>query len=256
MPVNMVIAVAGQAPMDVKTSGQSLIGRTVVQVADQDVDAVQVPLSEGAVVTGTVRIAGDDPGKPSPWPSLALAPAESQMEEEMAAEVRPDGKFRIDHILPSRYSVRVSGLSDDLYVKAIRFEGRDITGEDLNLSSGVGGTLEVLLSPGAAAISGVVRGAGGEAAAGATVQVCLGDDTVKYVRSDENGEYTVGGLAPGDYRVLAWEEVDAGLALDPAFRARFDAQTASVKAAAAGHSSAEVKLIAREAIESEAAKLK
>ena len=88
------------------------------------------------------------------------------------------------------------------------------------------------------------------------MQVCAGDDTVKYVSANENGEYKVGGLPPGDYRILAWEEVDPGLSLDASFRARFEAQIAAVKLEERAHSTVEVKVIPREAIEAEAAKLK
>ncbi len=245
-----------QPEAEVKAPAAPLIGRAVVHVGEGDVDNVVVPLGDGALVTGTVRMAGGDPSRPSPWPALMLAPADGQGEEPVAAQVKPDGTFRIPRIVPDQYSVELDGLPDGVYVKSVRFDGRDITGGALNLASGAGGLLEVVLSPDAAAVSGIVRGADGEAAAGATVQVCAGDDTVKYVSADENGEYKVGGLPPGDYRILAWEEVEPGLSLDASFRARFEAQMAAVKLEERAHSTVEVKVIAREAIEAEAAKLK
>jgi hypothetical protein len=233
-----------------------LIGRVTVHVGEQDLDNVVFPLGDGALVTGTIRMTREDSSKPSPWPSLMLAPADGQGEEPVAAQVKADGTFRIPRIVPDQYSVKVDGLPDGAYVKSVHFDGHDITGEDLNLASGAGGLLEIVLSPDAAAVSGIVRGADGEAAAGATVQVCAGDDTVKYVSANENGEYKVGGLPPGDYRILAWEEVEPGLSLDASFRARFEAQMAAVKLEERAHSTVEVKVIAREAIEAEAAKLK
>ncbi len=245
----------GQAPPEVRNTA-ALIGRVVVQVGEQDVDNLVVPLGEGALVTGTVRMAGEESGKFSPWPALVLEPADGQSEEPVAAQVKPDGSFRIPGIVPDQYSVKVTGLPDDVYVKSVRFEGRDINGEDLNFASGAGGQLEIVLSSGAAGISGVVRDAEGAAAAGATVQVCQGDDTVKYVSANENGEYKVGGLPPGDYHVLAWEEVDPGLSFDAGFRSHFAAQSTDVQLAERAHSTVEVKMIPREAIESEAAKMK
>jgi hypothetical protein len=244
------------APANPNPPSSRLVGRAVVQVGEQDVDNVVVPLGEGALVTGRVRMQGEEPGRPSPWPGLVLSAADGQGEEPIAAQVKPDGTFRIPRIVPNRYSVQVDGLPDNVYVKSVHFEGRDITGQDLDLASGAGGALEIVLSPDAAGIAGIVRAADGEAAAGATVQVCAGDDTVKYVSSDENGQYKVGGLPPGDYRVLAWEEVDPGLSLDAAFRSHFESQTAAVKLSERAHPTVEVHLIAREAVETEAAKLK
>jgi hypothetical protein len=252
------LATLAQPDAELKPPATPLIGRAVVHVGEQDVDNVMVPLGDGALVTGTVRMAGGDSSKLSPWPTLMLAPADGQGEEPVAAQVKADGTFRIPRIVPDRYAVQVSGLPDGVYVKSIHFEGRDITGDDLNLASGAGGLLEIVLSPDAAAVSGIVRGADGEAAAGAIVQVCAGDDTVKYVSTNENGEYKVGGLPPGDYRILAWEEVEPGLSLslDASFRGRFESQIAAVKLGERAHSTVEVKVIAREAIEAEAAKLK
>ena len=112
-----------------------LIGRAVVHVGEQDVDNVVVPLGDGALVTGTIRMAGGDLrnlrlGRLSRW-----RPADGQGEEPVAAQVKPDGTFRIPRIVPDQYSVQVSGLPDGVYVKSVRLDGRDITGEDLNLAS-------------------------------------------------------------------------------------------------------------------------
>jgi Carboxypeptidase regulatory-like domain len=253
---SFVMTSPGEIPTPVKTGAAPLIGRAMVEVGEQDLDNVVLALSEGAVVSGAVRMDREDPDKPSPWPGLTLVPVDGQGEESIVAQVKPDGSFRIPHIPPDGYSLQVTGLPDDVYVKSIRFEGREIGAEDLNLTSGAGGQLDIVLSPNAAAISGVVRDAQGDTAAGATVQVCSGDDTVKYLSADANGEYKVGGLPPGDYRVLAWEEVDPGLSFDAAFRAHFEPQIASVTLGERAHSTVEVKMIGREAIESEAAKLK
>jgi len=247
---------SGRPRPEIQTGPPPLIGRATVHVGEQDVDGLVVPLGEGALVTGTIRMAGEDPGKPSPWSALMLQPADGDGDDPVAAQVKPDGTFRIPRLLPSRYSIQVNGLADGVYVKSVHFEGRSIAGDELDLTSGAGGLLEIELSPNAAAVSGIVRGADGEGAAGATVQVCAGDDTVKYVSADENGAYRVSGLPPGEYRILAWEEVEPELSLDASFRAHFDAQAADVKLAERDHPTVEVKMIAREAIEAEAARLK
>jgi len=235
---------------------EPLMGRTVVQVADQNVDNLVLALGEGVEITGAIRMAGGDAARPSPWPSLVLASASPGADFAMPAQVKPDGTFHIQHIVPDGYSIQVNGLPDSVYVKSARFGGRDITGEDLSLTSGAGGVLEIELSPDAATLSGIVRGADGEGAAGATVQVCQDPDTVKFATADENGEYKIGGLPPGDYKLLAWEEVDQGLSTDAGFRSHFAAQSEAVKLTERGHSTVELKLIAREAIEAEAARVK
>ena len=245
----------GTEKIEVTAPSFSLIGRASVHVADQDIDNLAVPLSEGAVLTGTIRMVDNDPAKPSPWPSLMLTPLNGPSDDPVASEVGADGAFRIEHIIPDRYAIEMAGMPAGVYVKSVKLDGHSVAGDNLDLTAG-GGVLEIALSEGGAAIAGVVHRADGEPAAGATIQVCQGDDSVKYAGADENGAYTVDGLAPGDYRVLAWEEVEPGLSQDSSFRARFDAQSATVKLAEHGRSTADLKVISREAIEAEAARLK
>jgi hypothetical protein len=53
---------------------------------------------------------------------------------------------------------------------------------------------------------------------------------------------------------LAWEEVDFGLVSDPEFRSHFDSRSVVVKLSEGSHENSDVKLLARDAIEVEAAK--
>jgi hypothetical protein len=64
------------------------------------------------------------------------------------------------------------------------------------------------------------------------------------------------GLAPAEYRAVAWEAIDEDLAGDRSFRARFESQTASVKVAEKARGNVELKLVTRAAVEAEADKVK
>lgn len=242
--------------IEVKDPAATLIGRVAVHVGDQDVDNVVAALGEGVTVTGTIRMVDGDPSKPSPWPAFSLQPATGLNDEPAAAQVSADGTFRMAHLVPDRYAIQMDSLPPGVYVKSVRFDGQSVAGDNLDLTSAPGGVLEIALSTGGGSITGVVRGTDGEAAAGAIVQVCSGEDSVKSVGADENGAYQVDGLPPGDYRILAWEEVEPGLSQDPSFRSRFEGQSAAVTLAEHGRSTQDLKVIPHEAIEAEAAKLK
>jgi hypothetical protein len=73
--------------------------------------------------------------------------------------------------------------------------------------------------------------------------------------SDANGQVKFANLAPGEYRIAAWEKNDPGLAMVPEFRFKFEDKAATVKLDEDAHESLEAPLIGREAIEAEVAKL-
>jgi uncharacterized surface anchored protein len=89
------------------------------------------------------------------------------------------------------------------------------------------------------------------------VQIWLPDeDIAKTANTDQAGNFKLSGLAPGEYHMVAWEDIEPGLSQDPAFRARFDSQATTVKLRDNSHETVEVKLIGKDAIETEAAKVR
>jgi hypothetical protein len=44
----------------------------------------------------------------------------------------------------------------------------------------------------------------------------------KETQTGENGSYSLKGVAPGDYKILAWENIEAGAYLDPEFLKRYE----------------------------------
>ena len=127
----------------------------------------------------------------------------------------------------------------------------------LDLSSGAGDLLLIEVSPDAGEISGVVRNAAGDPAAGATVQIWpAGGETARSVKSGVRGEFRVRSLPPGEYRVAAFQDLDDDLAQYPPFRAQFEGTAASVKIAEKARERVELSLIVREVIAAEAANLK
>jgi hypothetical protein len=49
-------------------------------------------------------------------------------------------------------------------------------------------------------------------------------DTYRTVTSDLAGRYIIDRIAPGDYLVFSWEEVDDGAWMDPEFMKKYEAR--------------------------------
>jgi len=264
LPGDYVIQTLGGATaITVDASGETrtmqLSGRVEVSVGDGDVENVVLPLGPGLDIAGTIAMEGGTPQQQTSQPPnyrVNFSNADGLMGYGFAqAQVSTEGNFRLHNVAPGAYRVNVNGTPDGSYVKAIRFGGEDITGKNLDLTSGAGGNLEIIVSPNAADVNGVVRNADGDAASGVLVQAFLGDEMKRSANTDQNGAFHFTSLAPGNYRVYAWEDVEPGLSEDPDFRKNFDGKAIEVKLEEKSHESVEVNLIPKDAIEAEAAKV-
>ena len=163
--------------------------------------------------------------------------------------------------MPSVYQVQVQPLPPGMYVKAIRFGSQDLTKSMLDLSSGSGGVIDVTLSPNVADISGVVHGSDGSPVVGGIITLWTpgvpSTDSVDFTRTartDDNGQFKLPNLPPGNYRVAAWEQVDQGLAMVPEFRMKFEGKAVAVTLNENDHAQIQPELISRDASQAEAAK--
>ncbi len=252
------------------TINKKLFARYAVTVDDQDVNDISIALHTGPALSGTITAEGAVNASPTANPatladpkppSIALEPVEYLDAVRANVTAKADGTFEIHDLSPERYRIEVNGLPEGSYVKSIRMGDEDITSGILDLSEGSGGVIDIRLSPNGATVSGTVQNTNGDAVG--DVLVTLGPEAVetakqtlflRTTRTDQDGKFTIKGLPPGDYRVLAWEEVDEQLVTDPEFRAHFDDSSAIVKLSENSQVTPELKLVPREAIESEAGK--
>jgi len=229
-----------------------LFARTVVGITDSDVDDLTVPVAKGAEIAGKLTGSPDSEKRVS----LALVAADQSRPADALVAAEPDGTFRFHDVPPDVYEVQVAGLPAGTYVKSVAFGGEDITNQNLDLTAGAGGLIEIGLSPDAGEVSGTVHNAKGDAMPGALVQIWPAEgDSAKSVKADEAGAFRFRSLAPADYRVAAWESLADDLAEYPAFRARFGSQATAVTITQHSRQQVEVTAISREAVAAETAKL-
>jgi protocatechuate 3,4-dioxygenase beta subunit len=237
----------------------SAYGREEVSISDSDVTGVKLTLAKGATVTGTVKLQGDGPPV---HPMIALADLEETLGHSSNAQAEDDGTFTLHGIMPVKYAAIVDTLPEGVYVKSIRFGQQDVTRARLDLTSGVSGTLDILLSPGAAEVSGTVRNKDGVAMTGVEVTLwpkAMLPESVwsgpNRTSTDQNGDFRIAGLVPVEYYATAWEDVELGLTYDIDFLKRFESQATAVTLEEGAHQTVQPKLISREDAAAETAKL-
>ena len=253
LPGSYVISTQGS----VQGPEPPLVAWQIVNVSDVDVDDVTLRLGTPAELTGTVRIEGADTGTAVPQVIVGLLADDGLVRNNTAAvRTNSDGTFQIHKVWPNRYQLNVGSLPAGTYLKTIRFGSEDITRTVLDLTSGSGGALEIVLSPEAARVTGIVKNENGDAAAGVAVTVWQPGGMARTVMASRTGGFGFQNLPPGEYRAAAWEQIDPSMANIPDFLSKFESQAAAVKLDARGHDNIELKVVSREAIETEAAKLR
>ncbi len=157
--------------------------------------------------------------------TASLMPATGMVEES--------GTFRIAKVAHAAYSLMMPGVPPGAYLKSILWNGRDILGGTLDLSTGTAGDLQVVLgTDGGHALVRVMRDE--KPLADAKVVLLPVDaarrftETVHGALSDEAGQANFKDVAPGDYLILAWERIDDDQWFDPDFVKLYQSQAARV----------------------------
>jgi len=186
-------------------------------------------------VAGRIQLEGQ--GKARSWEqfSPALIPLEDPVTTGDSGDVsmRPDGSFRIHNVVPGDYRLSFLPLPDDFFVKSARQGNVDVLEKGLSVS-GAAGSLELVMSANGARIEGTVVDDQKNPVSGATValvpepQLRERSDLFKSANTDQYGAFLFRGVAPGDYKLFAWESVEADSYRDPAFLDPYEKQGLAV----------------------------
>jgi hypothetical protein len=223
---------------------EPIFGAQPLQVGQQNIDGLVLQVGFGYELPGVVVVEGKEKAdlektqvQLQPLDFILTAPSGS---------VGKGGKFTLKDVAPDRYLVQVNDGPDGSYVKSVRFGGRDATAEGLDLTSGVTDSLLVTLSLEAAQVDGVVQDSDNKPVAGATV--VLVPDSRRFSlysedRTGQNGAFSLKGITPGDYKLLAWEDIETGAYQDPEFLKKYGSKAESLSLKANDRRTIQVKVI-------------
>jgi len=234
---------------------QHLFARQAVEVVNSDVDGVVLNLVAPIQVSGVLRVEGALQ-KPLEHIRVTLQGDGSVRMPQFygrrrfgggSAEVKADGTFTFEEIVPDVYRVAL-GAHPGAYLKSIRFGDDDVTNGTVDLSRG-SGALAIVLATDGGELEGSVKKPNGDAAARVRVTLIacgklLGRvDLSRSGFTDEQGKFRLKNIAPGDYEIFAWEDVQMGAPQDPDFRKPFEKHAVAVKMESNGHQSVELTSI-------------
>jgi hypothetical protein len=227
--------------------------QVTVQVAGADLENVVVTIGAGVPVNGLLVIEGNTNGTISDRLRIQLVPSRngaivSFVQAPGAVGANENGTFTLENVLPGEYRVQVVGLQPDLYIKEARFGSRDVLNSPLLLSATASEKLEIVVSARGSRIQGTVTNQDSRPAA-AVAAVLVPDehrdrpDLFRNVTTDQNGRFVMTGVAPGNYKVFAWETLEPFVYYDPNFIKRYEPRGLVVNVVESFTPTVEVRLI-------------
>ena len=205
-------------------------GRVPVEVGDADVQGVRLVVGANVELSGQIRVEPDIAFDFSKI-SVLLIPNEPLISTH---EGQPGaaGNFVIHAVEPGAYRLSV-GVTPGYYLKSARLGGGDVLDTELTLDDAAStASLDILLASTGGSLNGVVMN--DDTPAQATV--CLVPDAARRNRRDlylraptrADGTFSLAGIAPGDYRLFAFENLNLRTLFNPTLLQAYEAKGESV----------------------------
>jgi len=204
--------------------------RQPLEVWGTTIDGANLTIASNMELPGRVRIDGKGEGN---FGDMRIYLEHRDLSLGLSADrVKPDGTFTLHNVAPDApYTVNLIAMPENLYTKSIRLGFEDVLETGFTLSRGTTASrLEVLLSPSGGESEGVVLDDRQRPFSGATVvlvpeprrrsQLYL----YKTTTTDQYGRFRLRGIAPGEYKIFAWEDIESGAYQDPEFIRPFESR--------------------------------
>jgi hypothetical protein len=224
----------------VRTEGQkSSYATQSVQVSGADVTDVNLTFQAGKEVHGTVRFEGKPLAAKPATMYVTLKPEPPVGNFRNNRQVNPDGTFQFDSVPPVMMEVSMSRVPG-AYLKSVQLGDKALPDRRFDLSR-THGPLTITMGTDMAEVEGTAKLSSGQPAARVRITVIpyetnLGrTELQRFGFTNDDGEFQIKDVAPGDYKVFAWEDVDIGAPKDPEFRKPFETSGVPVKLESNGH---------------------
>ena len=161
------------------------------------------------------------------------------------------GNFEWKNVNPGNYIVQVyGGDGQGFFLKSVTLGGRDIA---TGFTASGPATLDVVVSTKAGTVEGVVtekeKDVDNEHTVANATVVAVPEEKYRKLAdrfaigsTDQQGRFTIRGLAPGSYTLYAWQDLEDGVWHDPDFLKSQEANGTAVKVEEGSHQAVQLKL--------------
>jgi Carboxypeptidase regulatory-like domain len=228
-----------------------------VDVVSSDVDGLVLSVNTGLTIPGRINWEG----RPSPVKdegSVFLRSSATRFGMGGSQARIEDGwQFTLKEVPDGTFRVHVNGLSEDCYIKEVRFGETVLPDVELRVR-GASANLEITVSSQGARVQGQVLNQDDLAVVGAWVAVIPEEEKRKFLRlyksglTDQYGHFEIRGLAPGKYKVFSWEGVEKQAWEDPDFLKQYEDNGKEIEVVNSDQKSLELKSLSTKDLQTKA----
>jgi hypothetical protein len=195
----------------------------MVTVAGSDVDGIQMVLTPGVVVRGTLEWIPPE-RRPRTLAGMRVrAPLAdgTSFGDSLTGEIAADGSFRIRGVMTGRHYFTVDGLPEPFVVSAVVHQGRNVIDLPSEVAETQAPDLRIVVAAGGGELHGSVREPGGGPARDAlivttappSIPPSTANPRFRTTRTDGEGRFHLRGLPAGAYRIAAVAGLDEFIAM-------------------------------------------
>lgn len=206
------------------------VGSAQVNVGNASVTDVHIPIFEDVTVPGKVTL-------PNGYAAASLArmsitPIRHLTPSRAVARADANGAFDITLSRAEAPRFAFANIPEGLYVKRVLIGGVDIMGSASPALTGASGGMTVELAADGASLSGTLKDSRGNPMASARIALLpassfgaeaslAGSVWRRSVTTQDDGSFEIAAIAPGRYRLYAFESLDADPSFDTDFLSNF-----------------------------------
>jgi len=187
-------------------AGKRLTARVPVDVGSADVEGITVHLEPGFTVSGNVRIESASGATAPALQSLGihLAATEPMIGGGRIEWAKDSPSFTFNDVSPGVFRLEMFGQGK-YFIKSAMLGGRDISREAIPITQSAG-PIEVVISDDSGTVEAQVSGPDDQPTTSWLLLLRDGR-AARTVHVGADGHAKIAGLAPGDYRAYAWNDV-------------------------------------------------
>jgi hypothetical protein len=248
-----------QATVD--NSPVPMMVRQALQMTSANVEGLRLAPQPGVSVRGRVRLETSGGARVDPGQIFLLLRSLDGDDDALRSFTGADGfiplagpsaegSFWWKNVPAGHYSIQISEASavPDWFLKSVVVGGRDVADSGFSVSDDVT-SIDVVASSNGGVAAGVASTEKGDPVADAVV-VAVPEarfrgrpDRYRTATTDQRGRFTLHGLPPGDYTLLAWEAVEGDAYYDPEFIKSYESQGKTLHVSPGDHASLQLKVV-------------
>jgi len=122
----------------------------------------------------------------------------------------------------------VSGLPPDVYVSELRKNGVNVSGPGITLDADSASAIQIVAKTGGGIVQGIARNIAGTPLRAVSVALVPSEPhrqnkmLFKEVKTDLKGQFSITGIAPGDYKLFVWEKAAGSAFMNARYLSQYE----------------------------------